>query len=201
MAQEEDPKRRSEDRPGEPGAEGGSGGSAETPPPLPDEDDDTPLGDADQHSEQARLTARRPRRRPAAAARRRLRARGLSPLSLAGLLVSLVCVAGVVWWARRQQPPQLPTRRASGARAAAPSGSTRSPRSCAGSAGARSCAPRRRAARAGRPRAERRRLCRQQLLPARAGRRGRVFLMAPRAAEPAQACSARCSPSDCSTSP
>ena len=34
--------------------------------------------------------------------------RRLSPLGVAGLLVSLVCVAGVVWWAAHQQPPQLP---------------------------------------------------------------------------------------------
>jgi len=34
--------------------------------------------------------------------------RRLSPLSVAGLLVSVVCVAGVVWWALGQQPPQLP---------------------------------------------------------------------------------------------
>jgi hypothetical protein len=49
MSEHED-RRRPEDQPGE-GAEGGSGGSAETPPPLPSEDDDTPLGDTDQHSE------------------------------------------------------------------------------------------------------------------------------------------------------
>jgi hypothetical protein len=29
-----------------------SGGSADTPPPLPDEDDDSPLGDTDQHSDE-----------------------------------------------------------------------------------------------------------------------------------------------------
>ena len=34
--------------------------------------------------------------------------RRLSPLSVAGLVVSLVCVAGVVWWALHQEPPQLP---------------------------------------------------------------------------------------------
>jgi len=50
MAQDDEPRRKPEDEPGEPGAEGGSGGSADTPPPLPDEDDDTPLGDTDQHS-------------------------------------------------------------------------------------------------------------------------------------------------------
>jgi len=47
---EQDQPRRPEDRPQEPGAEGGSGGSAETPPPVPDADDDTALGDTDQHS-------------------------------------------------------------------------------------------------------------------------------------------------------
>jgi hypothetical protein len=41
-----------EDRPGEPGAEGGSGGSADVPPAVPS-DDDTPLGDTDQHSDAA----------------------------------------------------------------------------------------------------------------------------------------------------
>jgi hypothetical protein len=47
---ERDATERPEDRPGEPGAEGGTEGSADTPPPLPSEDDDTPLGDTDQHS-------------------------------------------------------------------------------------------------------------------------------------------------------
>jgi hypothetical protein len=47
---ERDATERPEDRPDEPGAEGGAGGSADTPPPLPSEDDDTPLGDTDQHS-------------------------------------------------------------------------------------------------------------------------------------------------------
>lgn len=51
MAEDEEPRSRPEDRPDEPGAEGGSGGSADTPPPLPDDDDDTPLGDTDQHSD------------------------------------------------------------------------------------------------------------------------------------------------------
>ena len=50
MAQDDEPRRKPEDEPGEAGAEGGSGGSADTPPPLPDSDDDTPLGDTDQHS-------------------------------------------------------------------------------------------------------------------------------------------------------
>jgi hypothetical protein len=43
-----------EDRPDEPGAEGGTSSSAkDTPPPVPDEDDDSPLGDSDQHSDAA----------------------------------------------------------------------------------------------------------------------------------------------------
>ena len=33
------------------GAEGGDEGSADTPPGAPSQDDDTPLGDTDQHSE------------------------------------------------------------------------------------------------------------------------------------------------------
>lgn len=49
---ESDPREReAEDKPGEPGAEGGSGGSKDTPPPAPDKDDDSPLGDTDQHSD------------------------------------------------------------------------------------------------------------------------------------------------------
>lgn len=41
-----------EDRPGEPGAEGGSkSGSADKLPGMPSRDDDTPLGDTDQHSD------------------------------------------------------------------------------------------------------------------------------------------------------
>jgi hypothetical protein len=39
------------DRPGEPGAERDEGGSANTPPPVPDPDDDTALGDTDQLSD------------------------------------------------------------------------------------------------------------------------------------------------------
>jgi len=53
MAEEEEPRKKPEDRPGEPGAEGGSSGSADSPPPVPDEDDDSPLGDTDQHSDAA----------------------------------------------------------------------------------------------------------------------------------------------------
>ena len=51
MADEEDPRTKPEDKPGEPGAEGGSSGSADSPPPAPDQDDDSPLGDTDQHSD------------------------------------------------------------------------------------------------------------------------------------------------------
>ena len=48
----EDDKRQDgpEDQPAEPGAEGGSGGSADVPPAAP-ADDDSPLGDTDQHSD------------------------------------------------------------------------------------------------------------------------------------------------------
>jgi hypothetical protein len=48
---EQEQPRRPEDEPGEPGAEGGAEGSSDTPPPLPSEDDDTALGDTDQHSD------------------------------------------------------------------------------------------------------------------------------------------------------
>jgi hypothetical protein len=49
---ESDPRERApEDEPDEPGAEGGSGGSKDTPPAAPDKDDDSPLGDTDQHSD------------------------------------------------------------------------------------------------------------------------------------------------------
>jgi hypothetical protein len=50
MTEDED-RMRPEDKPGEPGAEGGSEGSADTPPPKPDADDDSPMGDTDQHSD------------------------------------------------------------------------------------------------------------------------------------------------------
>ena len=41
-----------EDRPDEPGAEGGSGSeSADKPPAVPARDDDSPVGDTDQHSD------------------------------------------------------------------------------------------------------------------------------------------------------
>ena len=52
MEAEERTSEPPEDQPGEPGAQGGSGGSADTPTPFsPDADDDTPLGDTDQHSD------------------------------------------------------------------------------------------------------------------------------------------------------
>ena len=35
--------------------------------------------------------------------------RGLSRLSLVGIAISVVAVAGVVWWALRQEPPKLPS--------------------------------------------------------------------------------------------
>jgi glycosyltransferase 2 family protein len=37
------------------------------------------------------------------------RRRGGARLQWLGLAVSIVCVAGVVWWATKQQPPQLPS--------------------------------------------------------------------------------------------
>ena len=36
------------------------------------------------------------------------RARGLSRLSLVGIAISVLAVAGVVWWALRQEPPKFP---------------------------------------------------------------------------------------------
>lgn len=48
---EDDKRKRLEDESDEIGAEGGSGGSVDTPPPLPSDDDDSPLGDSDQHSD------------------------------------------------------------------------------------------------------------------------------------------------------
>lgn len=39
------------------------------------------------------------------------RRRGGSRLQWLGLAVSVLCVAGVVWWATKQQPPQLPSTR------------------------------------------------------------------------------------------
>ena len=51
---ESDPRERErapEDRPDEPGAEGGSSGSQDVPPGAPHKDDDSPLGDTDQHSD------------------------------------------------------------------------------------------------------------------------------------------------------
>ena len=48
---DEETRDRPEYRPGEPGAEGGAEGSADTAPPVPDEDDDSAVGDTDQHSD------------------------------------------------------------------------------------------------------------------------------------------------------
>jgi hypothetical protein len=47
----DDDDRKPEDEPGATGAEGGSGGSADTPPAAPDPDDDSAVGDTDQHSD------------------------------------------------------------------------------------------------------------------------------------------------------
>jgi hypothetical protein len=49
METPKDDREREHERPGETGAEGESD-AARTPPPVPDEDDPTPLGDTDQHS-------------------------------------------------------------------------------------------------------------------------------------------------------
>ena len=48
---DETPGAKPEDDPTEPGAEGGSEGSKDCPPPAPAEDDDSALGDTDQHSD------------------------------------------------------------------------------------------------------------------------------------------------------
>jgi hypothetical protein len=40
-----------EDLSDQPGAEGGSSESSQTPPAAPDSDDQSPLGDTDQHSD------------------------------------------------------------------------------------------------------------------------------------------------------
>ena len=50
MGEDKPHRDKPEDRPDEPGAEGGSGGSADVPPAVPSEDD-TALGDTDQHSD------------------------------------------------------------------------------------------------------------------------------------------------------
>ena len=48
----QDEERRPEDQPGEPGAEGGSGSSSSDKlPASPSDDDDSALGDTDQHSD------------------------------------------------------------------------------------------------------------------------------------------------------
>jgi hypothetical protein len=48
---DETPADEPENNPEEPGAEGGSEGSKDRPPPAPAEDDDSALGDTDQHSD------------------------------------------------------------------------------------------------------------------------------------------------------
>lgn len=51
QTEDEGDKHRKREHEGDhPGAEGGSGGSFDTPPPIPNEDDESPLGDTDQHS-------------------------------------------------------------------------------------------------------------------------------------------------------
>ena len=51
LEREEDVERAPEDQPEEPGAEGGSGSAAADQPPAVPSEDDSPLGDTDQHSE------------------------------------------------------------------------------------------------------------------------------------------------------
>ena len=46
-----DKREQLEDESDEVGAEGGTGGSFDTPPGLPSQEDDSPLGDSDQHSD------------------------------------------------------------------------------------------------------------------------------------------------------
>jgi hypothetical protein len=50
---DDDKSRRNkpEDQPHEAGADGGSDGSADVPPAAPSDDDDSALGDTDQHSD------------------------------------------------------------------------------------------------------------------------------------------------------
>ena len=50
MAPDDDNRTRTEDRPGESGAQGGTGGDADTVPAAPSDDDDSAAGDTDQHS-------------------------------------------------------------------------------------------------------------------------------------------------------
>ncbi len=47
----DDERKRLEDESDEVGAEGGTGGSFDPPPGLPSEDDESALGDSDQHSD------------------------------------------------------------------------------------------------------------------------------------------------------
>ena len=46
-----DDERRDDHAPGRPGAEGGDAGSADVLPAVPAHDDESPLGDTDQHSD------------------------------------------------------------------------------------------------------------------------------------------------------
>jgi hypothetical protein len=51
MTHDDDEKTEDVEDKGGVGAEGGDRENAESPPPLPSKDDDTPLGDTDQHSQ------------------------------------------------------------------------------------------------------------------------------------------------------
>ena len=50
MSDEDEPRTSPQRDRGDEGAEGGSSGAKDSPPPVPDRDDDSPLGDTDQHS-------------------------------------------------------------------------------------------------------------------------------------------------------
>ncbi len=51
MEERHDETAEPEDRPEEPGAEGGSGSESADKPAAPASDDDSPIGDTDQHSD------------------------------------------------------------------------------------------------------------------------------------------------------
>ena len=116
-------------------------------------------------------------------------------------LFSLVALAAVVWWATKQEPPEFPSDAGSFAWLGGAWCSTRSPRSCAASAGTGSSAP---------PACARARgdcyaltvvgYMGNNVLPARAGEALKVVLLVDRAATRASArCSGRSSPSGSST--
>jgi glycosyltransferase 2 family protein len=126
----------------------------------------------------------------------------VSRLSLIGIAISVVAVAGVVWWALHQEPPQFPD---SAGEWGALGGAIALYALATLVRGERWLSLLR--AEGGRPsRADAQGLnavgyAANNVLPARAGDAVRVFLMAPRATTcRRRPCSARCSPSGCSTS-